>query len=230
MKFIVSLAVIFGLGLFSGGHSAEAGEITGTSSGRPNTYNVTVTKAELCRSAACVDPFVLGTVSGTFDIASALAGQEVGKLVDITGVPLYQTWSHVRLTISSTFSLAADDGTCATNGTDNTNRGAVLAGLGNAVASGGGGAGTLQTMVLPNQASVIAAGIVGFDYSTYGITQTDSASDFTMTVALSAPYTCKGEMPRVQVQFDTAEAFGYNGGCNFTFPQPPTITITATDP
>lgn len=222
--FVVASCVIVGSG------AAQAGQITGTSSGRPTTYNVTVTKAELCRTSACANPFVLGTVSGTFDIASANAGQEVGKLIDISGIPLYETWSHVRITVSTTFSLAADDGTCATNGTNNTNRAAALAGLGNAVASGGGGAGTLQSFALPNQAAVVAAGVAGFQYSTYGVTQTDGASEFTMIVALSSPYTCKGEMPRIEVQFDTSEAFGYDGGCNFTFPQPPTITITARDP
>lgn len=217
--------------LLIGAGSASAGAIAGTGSGRPTTYNVTVNKVELCRSSACVAPFVLGTVTGTFDIASATAGQEVGKLIDLSGIPMYQTWTHARITVSSTFSMAADDTTCATNGTNITNRDADLTGgLANFVVSGGGGAGSLQTMVLPNQARV-AALIGGFDYTTYGITQTEDASEFTMTVALSAPYTCTGEMPRIEVQFDTSEAFGYNTACNaFAFPQPPTITITATDP
>ena len=51
-----------------------------------------------------------------------------------------------------------------------------------------------------------------------------------MTIALAEPYTCTGEMPRVEIQFDTSQAFGYTAGCGVMFPQPPTITITAEDP
>lgn len=210
---------------------AFAGAITGTSSSRPNTYNITIEKAELCQSAACSNPFLLGSTTGTFDISSATAGADVGKLIDISGIPLYQTWSHVRVTVSTTFSMAAT-GACQTNGTNVTNRATPFTGGGGYANSGAGGGGALQTMILPNQAVIraVGGGLAAYDYTTNGITQTDGASNFTMTIAMSSPYTCTGVMPRIEVQFDTSTAFGYDAGCNFAFPQPPTITITATDP
>jgi hypothetical protein len=205
---------------------AHAGAITGTTGSQATRYDVTVKKVELCRSSSCSDPFVLGTKTAIFDIASANAGAEVGQFINLEGIPLFQTWSHVRVTLSTTFTITGDDGTCRTNGGT---------GVRTAFSSGAASGGTAlaATMELPNQATVRAAGggLATFDYSDYGITQTDGASEFTMTVALSSPYTCKGEMPRVEVGFDTSEGFGHTGGaCNVIFPQPPTVTITATDP
>ena len=225
MKNIYFFTFITASSLILGSSPTLADAIAGTLSTRPTAYNVTLEKAELCRTAACTNPYVLGSATGTFDISSAAAGAEVGKLIDISGIPLYQTWTHVRVTVSSTFSMAAT-GACQTNGTSVTNRATALGAYANAGAAGGG---ALQTMVLPNQA-VIAAAVAGYTYSTNGITQTDGATNFTMTIALTSPYTCKGVMPRIEVQFDTSNAFGYTAACTFSFPQPPTITITATDP
>ncbi len=205
--------------------SVNASPITGTNSGQATRYDVTITKVELCRSATCTAPFVLGSSSKVFDIASASVGEEVGKFIDLEGIPLFQTWSHVRVTMSTSFVISGDDGTCKTNGGSGT-RAAFLAG------AASGGAVLPATMQLPNQATVQAVpGLAGFNYSTYGITQTDGASQFTMTIALASPYTCKGELPRIDVKFDTSQAFGHGGGaCTVTFPQPPTVTITAEDP
>lgn len=213
-----------------GTNQVLADAIAGTVGARPDTYNVTIEKVELCRSTACSNPFVLGSVSGTFDIASATAGADIGKLVDISGIPLYQTWTHVRTTLSAQFSMAMSTGACRTNGTDIAARNTAFAGYNNGAAAGNG---ALQTMYLPNQAVIqTAAGLGAYNYSNNGITQTDDAASFTMITALSSPYTCTGVMPRVEVKLDTSAAFGYVGACanNMTFPQPPTLTITATDP
>ncbi len=203
--------------------ASYAGAIGGTTGAAVDRYDVTVTKVELCRSSVCSNPYTLGSGAKVFDIASAAAGGEVGKFIDLSSIPMYQTWSHVRVTMSTTFTISADDGTCQTRAGAAGARGAWTAG------AASGGAQAARQLELPNQA-LVAASIGGFTYSTYGIDQTDGATSFTMTIALSSPYQCKGEMPKIEVKFDTSEAFGYTGGCAQMFPQPPTITITATDP
>lgn len=205
--------------------SAYAGAITGTTGTSASSYKVTVSKVELCRSSACSNPFVLGQATKVFDIASAAVGSDVGNYISLKNIPLYQTWTHVRVTLSTDFTITANNGTCMTNGNTSANRGAWAAGTG----AGAAGTETASVLKLPNEA-LVKASIPGFTYTTYGIVQTDDATQFTMTVALSTPYVCKGVMPRVAVKFDTSEAFGYTAGCGQMFPQPPTITITAFDP
>jgi len=224
MKFLNSF-LIASLIVFALNSPAHASAITGTTGASATSYQVTITKVELCRSSACSNPFTLGQTTKSFDIASAAAGGEVGNYISLRGIPLGQTWSHVRVTLSTDFTITANDGTCMTNGNTSASRGAWAASTA-AIA----GAQTASVLKLPNEALVKAALGAGFSYTTYGVTQTDDATQFTMTVALSTPYTCKGVMPRVEVKFDTNAAFGYTGGCGQMFPQPPTITITASDP
>jgi len=225
MRYLNSF-IVAALFVIASNSIAYAGAITGTTGVSASRYDVTVTKVELCQEAACTNTFTLGQTTKTFDIASASAGADVGNYISLKGIPMFRTWSHVRATLSTDFSITANDGTCMTNGNTSANRGAWAA----SVAAGAAGTETASVLKLPNSALVVAALGAGFNYTTYGIIQTDSATSFTMTTALSTPYTCIGKMPRVEIKFDTSAAFGYTGGCGQMFPQPPTITITASDP
>lgn len=195
-----------------------------------DTYNVTVTQVELCRSSACTNPFIMGSGSTTFDIASASAGADVGSYVSTNGIPLWQTWSHVRVTISTTISIAGegtDNGTqlCRTV-TGQASGAHTNAGTGTV----GAGQGTLQSLIIPNDnVSTLAT----TDYSAVNMTKTAGADTATITYPLSSPYTCKGVAPRIEVKFDTAAALGLlqtGAGTCAVFPRPPVVTITATDP
>ncbi|PCI38140.1 MAG: hypothetical protein COB46_12105 [Rhodospirillaceae bacterium] len=206
--------------------------IPGTSA-RPAVYEVTVKKVELCQDSACNVAFTIGESDKAFDISSATAGADVGNYIDISNIPLYQTWSHVRVTISSTFSVGAiwtdgDGDACGTsNPTQASGHAAVYAGS-------VGGTATAADFVIPN---VGFSGIAQSDYDTFNLTKANGAATATIIYPLTASYTCKGIMPRVEVQFDTSAGFGYVAGtaagvgtaCQ-AFPMPPTITITVTDP
>jgi len=223
---LLNSVIISALFVIASNSIAYAGAIAGTTGAAATRYDVTVTKVELCQEAACTNTFTLGQTTKTFDIASASAGADVGNYISLKGIPKFRTWSHVRATLSTDFSITADDGTCKTTGGTSANRGAWAAGVTTATVA------TVAPSVLklPNSATVVTALGAGFNYTTYGITQTDDATSFTMTIALSSPYTCIGKMPRVEIKFDTSAAFGHDATCTIMFPQPPTITITASDP
>lgn len=214
---LAAFGLAFGIGM-----PAAADPIPGTNSAPAAVYEVNVLQAELCRSAACTNPYILGSGNQVFDIGSVSAGAEVGQFVDLQNIPLFETWSHVRVTLDTTFTIQGGDANCQTGGGPGT-RGAFLAGV------AGPGNGTPTQMELPNEAIIPGA----YTYASDNIVQTDGDPTFMVTVPLTQPYTCTGEMPRIEVQFDTSQAFGYNagGGCGGAiFPQPPTITVTAFDP
>jgi hypothetical protein len=196
-------------------------------------YNISVTKVELCRSSSCSNPFILGSGSKTFDISSSTAGSDVGSYVSIQGIPLHQTWSHVRVTLSTTMTIAGSGTDQNGNSckTDSTNGASGHAALG--VAINAAGSGTTQTLVVPN-VNAFGAGVPSAgDYSGYSLSKSDNANSMTVTYALSRPYTCKGKMPRIAVQFDTKNTLKFydagGGGVCRVYPMPPTVTITASD-
>ncbi len=206
--------------------------IPGTAA-RPTTYQVTVQKIELCQNATCTLPFVIGSGSASFNIASASAGADVGSYVNISGIPLHQTWTHVRVTISTTIGIGATwtDGDGDNCGTSNQ---AQASGHAAVYAASAGGTATVADFVIPN---VGFSTIVQADYDGFNLSKTNGAATATVTYPLTGPYVCKGVMPRIEVRFNTDSAFGYIPGtaggvgtaCQ-AFPRPPDVTISVTDP
>jgi len=206
--------------------------IPGTAA-QPSTYNITITKAELCRSSACSNPFLLGSGNKSFDISAASAGADVGNFVDISQIPLFQTWTHVRVTISSTISVGATwtDGDGDACGTSNATQASGHAAV---YAASAGGTAAAANFVIPN---VGFSTIAQADYDGFNLSKTNGASTATVTYPLTAPYVCKGVMPHIAVEFNTASAFGYIPGtaagagtaCQ-AFPRPPDVSITVFDP
>jgi len=230
MKNIFFLSMAIAIGAFFS-FEAQAG-IPGTTA-RPSIYEVTIKKVEICQDVACSTSYTIGESDKPFDISSATAGAEVGSFIDISGIPLYQTWTHVRVTISSTFSVGATwtDGDGDACGTSNPT---VASGHAAVYAGSVGGTATAANFVIPN---VGFSTIIQSDYDTYNLTKANGAATATIIFPLTAPYTCTGIMPKIEVQFDTSAGFGYLPGtaagvgtaCQ-AFPMPPTVTITVTDP
>lgn len=206
--------------------------IPGTAS-QPSTYQLTISQIELCQDAACTNSFLIGSGNQSFDIASTNAGAEIGGYVDISGIPLHQRWSHVRATISTTISVGATwtDGNGDACGTSNA---AQASGHAAVYSASVGGTATPANFIIPN---VGFNTIVQADYDGFNLSKANGAGTATITFPLSKPYQCKGIMPRIEVQFNTASAFGFINGtaggvgtaCQ-AFPRPPDVTITVIDP
>ena len=206
--------------------------IPGTAA-QPSTYEITIEQVELCQDAACATSFLIGSGTEAFDIANSAAGAEVGGYVDISGIPLFQTWTHVRVTISTTISVGATwtDGDGDACGTSNA---AQVSGHAAVYAASAGGTAAAADFVIPN---VGFSTIVQADYDGFNLSKANGAASATITFPLTTPYTCTGVMPRIEVQFDTDSAFGFVPGtaagvgtaCQ-AFPRPPEVTITVTDP
>ena len=89
-------------------------------SGPATEYKVTMKKVELCEDSACATSTTVGDKNMPVDIASATAGADVGSYAPTTGLPLGKTYTHLRVTISRTFTVTGtvtpDSDTCATDG------------------------------------------------------------------------------------------------------------------
>lgn len=211
----------------------EARAVIPGTAGQPSTYQISINQIELCQEAACTNTFLIGTGTASFDIAAASAGADVGGYVDISGIPLHQRWTHVRVTISTTISVGATwtDGDGDACGTSNQ---AQASGHAAVYAASVGGTATATNFVIPN---VGFSTIVQADYDGFNLSKANGAATATITYPLSRPYQCKGVMPRIEIQFNTASAFGFINGtaggvgtaCQ-AFPRPPDVTITVTDP
>lgn len=202
--------------------------------GPATRYDVQVQQVELCTGNGggngCDNPFVVGTGNKTFDIASASVGAQVGSYASTAGIPVGVTYSHVRVTLSRTFTIVGTvtgvtgvggTGNCRTGGTDATGFTATTGGTGLNTA----GTATAQLLNVPN-ANAFGAGIPTFP-SSFKVTDNDPI--MTMTIALTAPFTAALNQPTINVSFNTQTAVGASndgtGGCRM-FPQPPSVSIT----
>ena len=72
-------------------------------SGAATEYTVTMKKVELCEDSACATSYTVATKDMPVDIASASAGTDIGSYAPTTGLTLGKTYTHLRVTISRTF-------------------------------------------------------------------------------------------------------------------------------
>ncbi|MGB0684335.1 MAG: hypothetical protein ACPGOV_16640 [Magnetovibrionaceae bacterium] len=227
-----SVAVVGVFGLSESAQATFPGNFANASA-----YDISLTRIELCQDAACTNSFVIGTGSQTFDIAGVGAGSDVGSYVDISGIPIGETWTHVRATLSTTITVTAsgtdDQGTaCCTDATDTTSSHTALG-----VGTNGACTATRQSLVVPNVDGFGASLPSSDDYQGFNISKSDNASTMTIVYPLAEPYVCKGEMPIIEVKFDTQSTlkfFDTNGAgagnqCRL-YPMPPTVTIAVSDP
>ena len=201
-----------------------------TGEGVATEYIVTMQKLELCEDSACATSTTVGDSSMPVDIASVSAGAAVGTYAATTGLPLGTTFSHLRVTVSRTFtvtgSVTAGSTDCVTDGgTDNNATNLLDAGTGTAVS---------PTMYLVNAATYDASdGSTGgsditmsYGSPTYATTMTISGGSMIMIYELTSPYTVGLRAPTIKVIFNTDTALGATDDACVMWLQEPYCQIT----
>jgi hypothetical protein len=216
---IFALTILF----FNKGYAA-------TGEGVATEYVVTMQKLELCEDSACAASTTVGDSSMGVDIASVSAGADIGTYAATTGLPLGTTFSHLRVTISRTFtvtgSVTAGSTACVTDGgTDNTATNLLDAATGTAVST---------SMYLVNAATYDASdGSTGgsdiemsYGSPTYATTMTISGGSMIMIYELTSPYTVGLRAPTIKVIFNTDTALGATDDACVMWLQEPFCQIT----
>ena len=169
------------------------------------------------------------------DIASVSAGADVGNFAPTTGIPPGIVYTHLRVTISRTFTVTASisvgAGLCRTDGGDNATATQMTVGAtsGTAVA---------ETMYLVNAGSYGASdgtrdGDVGssnldIDYSSPSSAKSMTVSGDTavMTYELTSPYQKTLRAPVIKVKFNTSTAVGVEDTACSMWVNEPSVTIS----
>ena len=217
----ISLTFIFVFLFFNYGYAAT---------GEATQYKVTMEKVELCEDSACATSVTVGETDSTVDIASADAGADVGNYASTTGLPLGKTYTHLRVTVSRTFTVTgtvtAGGSECATDGgTDHDADHLLDAGTGTA---------TSTSMYLSdadgyavsdgdNDADQI---VLSYSSPTYATTMTISGDSVLLIYELTAPYTAKFKAPLITVSFGTKNAVGANETSCVMWLEEPLVAIT----
>lgn len=208
---------------------------TASGEGQPTQYQVTMKKVELCTDLACTAPYVVGERDMDADIASVTAGADVGNFAPTTGIPPGIVYTHLRVTISRTFTITAsisvDGGLCRTDGGDNATATQMTVGASSGTA-------VAETMYLVNAGSYGASdgtrdGAVGssnidIDYSSPSSAKsmTVSGDNAVMTYELTSPYQKTLRAPVIKVKFNTATAVGVEDTACSMWINEPTVSIT----
>ena len=214
--------------IFEQGFAADA-------SGQPTKYQVTMKKVELCTDLACSTTYTLGERDMDADIASVSGGADVGAYAPTTGIPPGIVYSHLRVTISRTFSITASisvgEGLCRTDGGNNANATQMTVGASSGTA-------VAETMYLVNAGSYGAGdgtrdGDVGssnldIDYSSPSSakTMTVSGDNAVMVYELTAPYQKTLRAPVIKVKFSTTTAVGVEDTACSMWVNEPSVTIS----
>ena len=208
---------------------------TASDEGQPTQYQVTMKKVELCTDLACTSPYVVGEKDMDADIASVTAGADVGSFAPTTGIPPGIVYTHLRVTISRTFTITAsisvDGGLCRTDGGDNANATQMTVGASSGTA-------VAETMYLVNAGSYGASdgtrdGAVGssnmdIDYSSPSSAKamTVSGDNAVMTYELTSPYQKTLRAPVIKVKFNTSTAVGVEDTACSMYINEPSVTIS----
>ena len=204
-------------------------------------FEITMTKVELCTGAplanehdvTCTTATVVGEGTMTFDIASVTAGASVGTFVATTGLPIGTIFTHIKPTMTRTFTLRGSvqiDGncTCRTEASSTFNSGASFGKYKSLQAGSCTGTAEDQTLYLPTdgtnflcqEEACTTTGITwnidkdptSFNYS-YGLAMSDptvSEDSFSMIYKLETPYTVSAVAPKINIAFATLTALGTN--------------------
>ena len=195
--------------------------IAARADGQPTQYQVTMKKVELCTDLACTSPFILGEKDMDADIVPTEGGTNVGNYAPTTGIPQGIIYTHLRVTISRTFTVTANisvgSNTCKTDGGNNANATQMTVGAKNSAADAvpetmflvnGGGYGTSDGT---RDGDVDAADDdIDVDYSSpeSAKSMTVSGDNAVMVYELTAPYQKTLRAPVIKVKFNTATAIG----------------------
>ena len=210
---------------------------TASDEGQPTQYEVTMKKVELCTDLACSSPYTLGEKDMDADIASVTAGADIGTYAPTTGIPPGIVYTHLRVTISRTFTITAsisvDGGLCRTDGGNNANATQMTVGASSGTA-------VSETMYLVNAGGYgpsdgtrdgdvdAADNDIDVDYSSPSSakTMTVSGDNAVMVYELTAPYQKTLRAPVIKVKFNTATAVGVEDTACSMYINEPSVTIS----
>ena len=208
---------------------------TASDEGQPTQYEVTMKKVELCTDLACSTTFTLGERDMDADIASVSAGADVGAYAPTTGIPPGIVYTHLRVTISRTFTITAsisvDGGLCRTDGGDNATATQMTVGASSGTA-------VAETMYLVNAGSYGAGDgtrdgdegssniDIGYSSPESAKTMSVSGDNAVMVYELTAPYQKTLRAPVIKVKFNTATAVGVEDTACSMWINEPTVSIT----
>ncbi len=194
--------------------------------GAASTYIISVTSIELCSSAACGSPYLLGSGSADFDIASSVVGGAIGTYASTSGLPTGRTFTHLRTQLNRIIQIAGNAGQpggvaadCITDGTAGTAAAGAVLNPAQALA--------VSDLVVPN-VGAFGGQPTAAQYAAQGITLIDGTT-FQFLTALTSPITVGTTPPNIDIAFQTQDAVGaVNNGANIClmFPQPPVVTLT----
>ena len=203
--------------------------------GQPTQYEVTMKKVELCIDLACSTTFTLGERDMDADIASVSAGADVGAYAPTTGIPPGIVYTHLRVTISRTFTITAsisvDGGLCRTDGGDNATATQMTVGASSGTA-------IAETMYLVNAGSYGAGDgtrdgdegssniDIGYSSPESAKTMSVSGDNAVMVYELTAPYQKTLRAPVIKVKFNTATAIGVEDTACSMYINEPSVTIS----
>lgn len=204
--------------------------------GDATTYEITITKIEICESSACASPLTIGSSSKEFNIASAAVGAEIGTYAPLNTIPKGTTATHMRVTMSRAIDIAGVvDGIIAGGGAPNYSCGTDSTDTTSTITAGGvgvvGGNGTsAQTLYVPDELAIGGAPAAG-TYAAAGITLI-SATEMRMLQSLGKTVTMGDIPPVIDIAFYTEDALqAENNGANgcLMLPGVPTVEITITE-
>ena len=220
--------LLFTFFIIERGYSAE-------DEGQPTQYQVTMKKVELCTDLACTSPFTLGEKNMAADIAPDAGGSDVGNYAPTTGIPVGIVYTHLRVTISRTFtvtaSISVDGGLCRTDGGNNANATQMTVGASSGTA-------VAETMYLVNAGSYGAGDgtrdgdegssniDIGYSSPSSAKTMSVSGDNAVMVYELTAPYQKTLRAPVIKVKFNTATAIGVEDTACSMYINEPSVTIS----
>ena len=203
--------------------------------GQPTQYEVTMKKVELCTDLACSTTFTLGERDMDADIASVSAGADIGAYAPTTGIPPGIVYTHLRVTISRTFtvtaSISVDGGLCRTDGGNNANATQMTVGASSGTA-------VAETMYLVDAGSYGASDgtrdgdegssniDIGYSSPSSAKTMSVSGDNAVMVYELTAPYQKTLRAPVIKVKFSTATSVGVEDTACSMYINEPSVTIS----
>ncbi|MDP6784256.1 MAG: hypothetical protein QGG44_02155 [Alphaproteobacteria bacterium] len=211
-------------------------------SATPTVYQMTMKKVELCTSSACTTTTVLAEKDGTFNIASAAAGADVGSWISGFALEVGTTYTHIKATMDSSFTIrgyVTDDNSnfisedyCATIATPTDTASSHTT---HAITAGSNATTTAEmTWVVPDMTGG-SYGDLTSSFATKGITKVNGASTFYWTGALTSSFTpTASSAPKITISFDVtgqlqAGGNGANPGLCKIWVMPPACTVTLTE-
>ena len=208
---------------------------TASDEGQPTQYQVTMKKVELCTDLACSTTYTVGERDMDADIASVSAGADIGAYAPTTGIPPGIVYTHLRVTISRTFtvtaSISVDGGLCRTDGGNNANATQMTVGASSGTA-------VAETMYLVNAGSYGASDgtrdgdegssniDIGYSSPSSAKTMSVSGDNAVMVYELTAPYQKTLRAPVIKVKFNTSTAVGVEDTACSMYINEPSVTIS----